>query len=100
MIYVCSNCLRATCWLGLFMCDGSRGAGLYRARRSDLRKLDLENEDYWNEPSAVAPRHDTKTPMLPRDRKAGASCSDCPPVGYPHDRTRCAECPRSAGGAM
>jgi hypothetical protein len=22
-------------------------------------------------------------------------CSDCPPVGYPHDRTRCDECPRA-----
>lgn len=21
-------------------------------------------------------------------------CSDCPPVGYPHDKTRCAPCPR------
>ena len=23
-------------------------------------------------------------------------CSDCPPSGYPTDRTRCAECPRKA----
>lgn len=21
-------------------------------------------------------------------------CSDCPPIGYPHDRTRCGDCPR------
>lgn len=25
-------------------------------------------------------------------------CSDCPPVGYPTDRTRCADCPRHAAG--
>jgi hypothetical protein len=23
-----------------------------------------------------------------------ALCSDCPPAGYPTDKTRCAECPR------
>lgn len=23
-------------------------------------------------------------------------CSDCPPVGYPTDKTRCADCPRAA----
>ena len=25
-----------------------------------------------------------------------ALCGDCPPVGYPTDKTRCAECPRRA----
>ena len=24
-------------------------------------------------------------------------CEGCPPVGYPTDETRCAECPRRAG---
>ena len=28
---------------------------------------------------------------------AGKLCSDCPPVWYPTDRTRCAECPRRMG---
>ncbi len=27
---------------------------------------------------------------------AGKLCSDCPPVGYPTDETRCAPCSRSA----
>lgn len=27
-------------------------------------------------------------------------CSDCPPVGYPTDRTRCAPCPRRGGPPM
>lgn len=29
----------------------------------------------------------------------GDLCSDCPPVGYPTDRTRCDECPWHGGGA-
>ena len=24
-------------------------------------------------------------------------CSDCPPIGYPTDNTRCSECPRRVG---
>lgn len=36
--------------------------------------------------------------MTPRSRAGRplteALCSDCPPIGYPTDRTRCAECPR------
>ena len=42
--------------------------------------------------------------LLARLCKPGASppehdaplCSDCPPVGYPTDKTRCDECPRRA----
>lgn len=30
---------------------------------------------------------------------AEALCSDCPPVGYPTDKTRCAECPRHTPSA-
>lgn len=32
-------------------------------------------------------------------RIAAMPCSDCPPVGYPTDRTRCEECPRRGGVA-
>lgn len=28
----------------------------------------------------------------------GETCSDCPPAGYPTDKTRCDECPRMAQG--
>lgn len=27
-------------------------------------------------------------------------CSDCPPVGYPTDKTRCVECPRRTPKAL
>lgn len=37
-------------------------------------------------------------PMTPRSRAgrpmSEALCSDCPPIGYLTDRTRCSECPR------
>ena len=32
-------------------------------------------------------------------RIAAMLCSDCPPVGYPTDCTRCEECPRRGGAA-
>lgn len=31
-------------------------------------------------------------------KEAGETCSDCPPAGYPTDKTRCDECPRRAQG--
>lgn len=30
----------------------------------------------------------------PANASTIALCSDCPPIGYPTDKTRCAECPR------
>jgi hypothetical protein len=32
--------------------------------------------------------------MVRKLMRAGDLCSDCPPAGYPTDKTRCAECPR------
>ena len=31
---------------------------------------------------------------------AGKLCSDCPPVGYPADKTRCLPCPRRTPKAL
>ena len=28
------------------------------------------------------------------------TCSDCPPFGYPNDKTRCLPCPRRAQNAL
>jgi hypothetical protein len=44
---VCSECLRASCWQGIFMCDKARSAGTVQKTRRQLRKLALENPDYW-----------------------------------------------------
>lgn len=37
--------------------------------------------------------------VLLNRRIAAILCSDCPPVGYPTDRTRYEECPRRGGAA-
>lgn len=31
---------------------------------------------------------------------AAGLCEDCPPVGYPTDKTRCLECPRRPAGSI
>lgn len=46
-IVVCGKCLQASCWLGEFMCDESKYAGTKTITVKELRKLNLENEEYW-----------------------------------------------------
>lgn len=46
-ITVCDNCLQASCWQGIFMCDEARDAGIVVKTVAELRKLNLENESYW-----------------------------------------------------
>lgn len=67
MRYVCSHCLRCSCWLGIFICDEAQGASLFRARKVDLLKLGREHEDWMDQEGARVPRHDKDTPMLPRE---------------------------------
>ena len=52
-VLVCSACLRACCWYGIFMCDDARGAGLKILTVGDLRKLDREHEDYWSDEKMI-----------------------------------------------
>jgi len=47
-ITVCDECLRASCWHGLFMCDLAKSAGTVEKTREELIKLDLEHSNYWN----------------------------------------------------
>lgn len=46
-ITVCSACLRACCWNGIFLCDESSGAGTVEKTVEELAALDLEHPDYW-----------------------------------------------------
>jgi len=46
-VTVCSECLQASCWQGIFMCDKARTAGTVQRPIAELRKLDLEHEDYY-----------------------------------------------------
>ena len=57
LITVCSNCLRASCWLGYFYCDEYKTAGIIEKSISELKELQLESPDYWKEgvqPSILA----------------------------------------------
>ena len=52
-VLVCSQCARASCWYGEFMCEDARGAGLRILTVSDLRKLDREHEDFWSDEKMI-----------------------------------------------
>jgi hypothetical protein len=49
LITVCDNCLKASCWNGIFYCDKYRTAGVTKVPVSKLRSLGYENESYWDE---------------------------------------------------
>ena len=46
-ITVCSECLTASCWHGIFMCEESEFAGAIELPIWALEKLKLESSDYW-----------------------------------------------------
>ncbi len=46
-VMVCSECLRAACYHGEFMCDGAVGAGTVIKTVGELRPLKLEHPDHW-----------------------------------------------------
>lgn len=48
-ITVCSACLQATCWQGLFYCDEYRTAGTVEKTLEELKALNLEHSDYWRQ---------------------------------------------------
>ena len=47
LVTVCSECLRASCWLGSFYCEKYRQAGTVQKSVRVLRELSREHEDYW-----------------------------------------------------
>lgn len=49
VIEVCSECLRACCWYGEFMCLESKGAATTKKTVGELRLLSIENESYWSD---------------------------------------------------
>lgn len=51
-VTVCAVCNRASCWLGLFMCDGAKTAGTREVTVAELRALAAagevhESPHYW-----------------------------------------------------
>jgi len=53
-IWVCTECLQASCWAGIFMCEGSQNADIKKITKGEARKLKLEHEDYINLPEVQA----------------------------------------------
>lgn len=51
LITVCDACMRACCYHGIFMCDGSRNAGTIQKTAGELRKLNREHSDYYSKAS-------------------------------------------------
>ena len=49
LVTVCSSCLQASCWQGIFMCEQSRTAGFTKRTVAQLRKLNREHPDCWAE---------------------------------------------------
>lgn len=48
-VTVCDECLRASCWQGIFMCERSDEAGVAILRADYLLKRNLEDPSYWDE---------------------------------------------------
>ena len=46
-VTVCSSCLMASCWQGIFYCDNYKNAGTKLMGVETLRNLALESPDYW-----------------------------------------------------
>jgi hypothetical protein len=73
LITVCDQCLTASCWHGVFMCQRSFAAGTIRVPRSDLARLNREHSDYWKPDAEVA-----ETVAAPEE-----TCPACDgPAGY------------------
>lgn len=47
VVLVCADCECAACWLGEFMCETSRTAGVDERTVAQLRALALESPDWW-----------------------------------------------------
>ena len=46
-VTVCASCLRASCWLHIFICEDFLRAGTKEMTVGELRALGLEHSDYW-----------------------------------------------------
>lgn len=48
LVTVCSNCLRAACWQGAYMCDEYVLSGTVNKTVGELSRLKLEHPSYWD----------------------------------------------------
>jgi hypothetical protein len=54
LIQVCDQCLMASCWQGIFMCEKARFAGTTYKTKAELRKIKREHPSYWKTDSELA----------------------------------------------
>jgi len=54
LITVCSACLQASCWQGIFYCNDYKTAGTVQKTRDELAALDRESPSYWKTDSELA----------------------------------------------
>ena len=47
LVTVCSECLQASCWQGIFMCENAINAGTVQKTKEELKQLNLEHPSYW-----------------------------------------------------
>lgn len=48
-VTVCDSCYRASCIQGEFYCENYKTAGTKEITIEELKKLNLENSDYWHQ---------------------------------------------------
>lgn len=58
-VTVCSACLQASCWKGIFFCDDYMHAGTVERTVEELRALGLEHPSYF-ERAAQQPTETTR----------------------------------------
>lgn len=74
IIEVCDQCFCASCWHGLFMCDGAREAGTVFKTARELRALAVEHSDYFS--------------LKEVERVCGGSTWRYPPMPTPNNEER------------
>lgn len=52
-VTVCAECLCASCWLAIFMCENSDIADIKTMTVAELRGLGREHPSYWELPGAT-----------------------------------------------
>ena len=48
LIQICSECEKASCWHGEFMCSDARGADIILKTASELDQLNLEDKRHYS----------------------------------------------------
>lgn len=49
LVTVCSDCLCASCWQGIFYCSTAKSAGTVKKTVAELRARNFEDPHYWAE---------------------------------------------------